>query len=165
MDFLALGFHMSSASAIFAFITLMEHVTEEDDVIISTLRKDVKNSIASYAVPDHIMVTDLMTNSLSTHYYTLSHRECRHPRHFCHANFAKFEMISTTTGSWIRPALKALSGAVDSNCPSSSKSSRSLQSCRTKVTRVSTLSTGQRKVFVHYFASVGDFGTSKNSIW
>ena len=25
-----------------------------------------------------------------------------HPRHLCHATFADFEMISTTTGSWIR---------------------------------------------------------------
>ena len=34
---------------------------------------------------------------------TLSHRECGHPRHLCHATFADFEMISTTAGSWIRP--------------------------------------------------------------
>ena len=38
--------------------------------------------------------------------YTLSYRECGHPRHFCHATLADFEMISTTTGSWIRSRLR-----------------------------------------------------------
>ena len=38
----------------------------------------------------------------------LSHRECGHPCHLCHAASADFEMISTTTGSWIRPSRSRL---------------------------------------------------------
>ena len=64
-----------------------------------------------------------MVRNECTCFYTLSHRECGqlHPR--MHENFEKFEMISTPTGSWIRSRL----GAIESNCPSGSKSSRIFQ--------------------------------------
>ena len=67
--------------------------------------------------------------------YTLSHRECGYPRHPCHE-----------TSRWFRRrravAFDRICGAIESNCPSSSKSSRNLQSFVTKVTRVSALSMG-----------------------
>ena len=47
---------------------------------------------------------------------------------FVMQTFAVFEMISTTTGSWIR----SRRGAIESKCLSSSKSSRSLQKLHDK---------------------------------
>ena len=69
-------------------------------------------------------------------YYTLSHRQCGHPRHLCRATFADFEVISTTTGCWIRSRR--------SN-PTARRSRNHLEvckSCMTKVTRVTTLLDG-----------------------
>ena len=52
---------------------------------------------------------------------TLSHRECGQFRPCLHENFETFEMIST------RRAVDGASGAIESNCPSGSKSSRIFQ--------------------------------------
>ena len=46
--------------------------------------------------------SDQGIHSFDGWWYTVSHWECGQFRHYVHENFEKFEMISTSTGSWIR---------------------------------------------------------------
>ena len=84
-------------------------------------------------------------------FYTLSHRECGHPRHLCHATFADCEMISTTTGSWIRSHRLRLRRDRIQLPVVVEIILKSAIVCITKVTRVSTLSMGQTVVILIVF--------------